>query len=98
MLRRHPALGVCGGDILSAIEVLVSSFRSGHKLLACGNGGSAADCEHIVGELMKGISWRDALRIAADYTALTIEATLRNPKKPWYGVDFEATIPELLAM
>ena len=39
-----------------------------------------------------------AMRIAADYTAHTIEVTLQNPDKPWYGVDFEATIPELLAM
>lgn len=51
-----------------------------------------------VGEILKGRSWRDAMRIAADYTAHTIEVTLRNPDKPWYGVDFEATIPELLAM
>ena len=40
----------------------------------------------------------DAFRIAADYTALTIEETLKNPEKPWYGVDFETTIPKLLHM
>lgn len=51
-----------------------------------------------VGEILKGRDWRDAMRIAADYTAHTIEVTLQNPDKPWYGVDFEATIPELLAM
>ncbi len=51
-----------------------------------------------VGEIMGGKDWRDAMRIAADYTAHTIEVTLQNPKKPWYGVDFEATIPELLQM
>ena len=49
-----------------------------------------------VGELMRGRDWRDAMRIAADYTAHTIEVTLRNPKQPWYGVDFEATLPELI--
>ena len=52
----------------------------------------------VVGELMKGLSWGDAMRIAADYTAHTIEVTLQNPRKPWYGVDFEATIPDLIAM
>jgi pyridoxine kinase len=52
----------------------------------------------FVGELMKGLPWEEAMRIAADYTARTIEVTLENPEKPWYGVDFEATIPELLAM
>ncbi len=51
-----------------------------------------------VGEILKGRNWRDAMRIAADYTAHTIEVTLENPDKPWYGVDFEATIPDLLAM
>lgn len=51
-----------------------------------------------VGEILKGRDWRDAMRIAADYTAHTIEVTLQNPDKPWYGVDFETTIPELLAM
>ena len=51
-----------------------------------------------VGEIMRGKDWRDAMRIAADYTAHTIEVTLGNPDKPWYGVDFEATIPELIGM
>ena len=51
-----------------------------------------------VGQMMKGKDWRDAMRIAADYTAHTIRVTLDNPKKPWYGVDFEATIPELIGM
>ena len=35
-------------------------------------------------------------KLAADYTADTIKATVENPEKPWYGVDFEATIPELV--
>lgn len=51
-----------------------------------------------VGQILRRLNWRDAMRIAADYTAHTIEVTLQNPDKPWYGVDFEATIPELLAM
>ena len=51
-----------------------------------------------VGEMLRGKNWRDAMRIAADYTAHTIEVTLQNPHKPWYGVDFEATIPDLIAM
>ena len=49
-----------------------------------------------VGEMMKGKSWQDAMRIAAEYTARTIEVTMQNPDKPWYGVDFEATLPELI--
>ena len=41
-------------NIDAAIESLIASYDTGGKLLICGNGGSAADCEHIVGELMKG--------------------------------------------
>ena len=49
-----------------------------------------------VGALTRGLSLNDAFKIAADYTAKTIKATLGNPAKPWYGVDFETTIPELV--
>ncbi len=49
-----------------------------------------------IGAMMRGKSWQEAMKIAADYTAYTIEVTLQNPDKPWYGVDFEATIPELI--
>lgn len=51
-----------------------------------------------VGEIMKGLDWRDAARIAADYTAHTIEVTLESPDKPWYGVNFEETLPQLLKL
>ena len=40
--------------INAAIERLIDCYDTGGKLMICGNGGSAADCEHIVGELMKG--------------------------------------------
>ena len=52
----------------------------------------------FVGELLLGKDWKNAMRIAADYTAHTIEVTLKNPKEPWYGVDFETTLPDLLKM
>ena len=54
LIARYPALDSCCSDILSAIDALRDVFSSGKKLLVCGNGGSAADSEHIVGELMKG--------------------------------------------
>ena len=37
-----------------AVQALLACFRTGHKVLLCGNGGSAADCAHILGELVKG--------------------------------------------
>ncbi len=66
LIARYPDLAPCAPDIERAYQLLVSSFRSGGKLLVCGNGGSAADSEHIVGELMKGYMLRrpvpDAVR------------------------------------
>jgi len=50
----------------------------------------------LAGAFVLGIGRTDALKIAADYTAGTIAETLKNPDNPWYGVDFEATIPELV--
>ena len=54
LIARYPALSVCRGDLRAAVETICESFRAGRKLITCGNGGSAADAEHIVGELMKG--------------------------------------------
>ena len=42
------------GDILQAAEAIIECYRQGGKVLTCGNGGSSSDCEHIVGELLKG--------------------------------------------
>ena len=52
----------------------------------------------VIGEIMKGRTWQDAMRIAADYTSLTIKKTMENPDRSWYGVDFEATLSELVTM
>ncbi len=49
-----------------------------------------------IGALMRGLDMNEAMKLAADYTADTIRVTLENPRKPWYGVDFEATIPHLV--
>ena len=50
----------------------------------------------LAGAFVLGVGRADALKIAADYTALTIAETLKNPGNPWYGVDFEKTIPALV--
>ncbi len=42
----------CLTDILAAVDLLVAAYKNGKKLLLCGNGGSAADCQHIATELM----------------------------------------------
>lgn len=54
MINRHPALQNISEEIYEAYEYMRDSYIQGGKILSCGNGGSAADAEHIVGELMKG--------------------------------------------
>lgn len=46
----------CSGDILQAADMLMDAFKKGKKLLLCGNGGSAADCQHIAAEFMIRLS------------------------------------------
>lgn len=52
--NRYEILITAKTDIENAKDTIIDSFKSGAKLLLCGNGGSCADCDHIVGELMKG--------------------------------------------
>jgi len=54
LIATYPELANCAPAIQAAFEVLRECYRRGGKVLTCGNGGSAADAEHIVGELMKG--------------------------------------------
>lgn len=54
LVQRYPDLGECLPAVRQAGDLLAACYHSGGKLLVCGNGGSAADSEHIVGELMKG--------------------------------------------
>ncbi len=55
LVERYPGLKVCQKDIVAAYGILEEAYSTGHKLLVAGNGGSASDSEHIVGELMKEI-------------------------------------------
>ena len=54
LINRYPSLCDCKEDIKKAVDAIIDCYEKGGKLLLCGNGGSCADCEHIVGELMKG--------------------------------------------
>jgi D-sedoheptulose 7-phosphate isomerase len=53
LLDRHSILFPLKEAIANAAEIIVNSYRNGGKVLVCGNGGSASDADHIVGELMK---------------------------------------------
>jgi D-sedoheptulose 7-phosphate isomerase len=64
LLERYPSLSSSQTGIEKAFELLRECYKNKHKLLVCGNGGSAADAEHIVGELMKTFA---QTRVLPDY-------------------------------
>ena len=88
LLRSSPRLEPCRADITAAVCTLIECYNGGGMLLICGNGGSAADSGHIVGELMKEFrvkrpvppEIREALRAAdpqtADYLADHLQCAL----------------------
>lgn len=53
LIKRYPSLEICRQDIIAAYNILEEAYALEKKLLVAGNGGSASDSEHIVGELMK---------------------------------------------
>lgn len=54
LVNRYPELAIVKNEIMEAYQIMKNCYAMGGKLLVAGNGGSAADAEHIVGELMKG--------------------------------------------
>ncbi|MDD6478980.1 MAG: SIS domain-containing protein [Oscillospiraceae bacterium] len=61
LYERYENLNTEKQNIENAKDIIINSFKSGGKLLLCGNGGSCADCDHIVGELMKGFLGKRSL-------------------------------------
>lgn len=61
LTKRFPQLAQCREQILASYELLRACYDAGGMLLVCGNGGSGADAEHIVGELMKEFAVRRPL-------------------------------------
>ncbi len=61
LIERYPRLDICKNEIVNAYLVMEHCYKSGGKLLIAGNGGSAADAEHMVGELMKGFVFQRKL-------------------------------------
>lgn len=72
LVKRYPVLESSKKDIIKAYEVIAESYENGGKLLIAGNGGSASDSEHIVGELMKGFVL--PRKLDKEYAARLIEA------------------------
>src|SRR5438046_8721750 len=77
-------LDQCGPVILAAADLIAASFQSGGKLLLCGNGGSAADCQHLASEFTCRLS-ADFVRPALPALALTTDTSFLTA----YPNDFE---------
>ena len=82
MLQKDSSLGEALPNALLAFDMLVKSFEAGHTLFLCGNGGSCADCMHIVGELVKSFLLRRHLSASS--------------KAVFAGLEFEDTLAENL--
>lgn len=78
MTQRYPALGACAEDVRAAVDTLIECYRAGGKILLCGNGGSAADCEHIAGEFLKGFL---SLRPSTEDELASLSEALGDPAK-----------------
>lgn len=87
LLGRIPVLDAIAGELQAAYDLLERALGRGNKILTCGNGGSAADADHIAGELMKSFSYRrpiieaDRKRLQRDFPedATRLIAALETP-------------------
>ena len=84
-------MSVCEDSIEKAVEILLDTYRCGAKILLCGNGGSCADCDHIVGELMKGFMLR---RKVSDVTYRKLEDNFPEEAK-WLADNLQEGIPAI---
>lgn len=89
LVRRYPALKMLETDVTASVELLTKTYQRGNRLFICGNGGSAADSVHIVGELMKSFARERPLP-----DALQNQLTERFPEEaPYYLTHLQGAVP-----
>ncbi|MBE6960038.1 MAG: SIS domain-containing protein [Ruminococcaceae bacterium] len=76
LIGRYPQLKPVRDDICGAFELIKTCYENGGKLLVAGNGGSCADAEHIVGELMKGFVLRRHISSDACDALISVDAEI----------------------
>ena len=76
LVQRYPQLESCKDDIMKAYQLLEEAYSAGRKLLVAGNGGSASDSEHIVGELMKEFKLKRKIYAAQIDRLMQIDAEM----------------------
>jgi len=76
----------CAGQIAEAIDLIVDTFKNGNKLLLCGNGGSAADCQHMAAEFVCSLSHKFR-RPSLPAIALTTDSSILTAYANDYGFE-----------
>ena len=91
LVGRYPILDPCKDDIARAYQILEDAYSAGRKLLVAGNGGSAADSEHIVGELMKEFKMKRKIYSAQADRLMKIDAEMG----PILADNLQGTLPAI---
>ena len=86
LMTKNPALNCVKGGLEKTIEILLKSIKNGKKLLFMGNGGSASDCEHIVGELVKSFYQKRTIKNSDIYKHLLDKRQVELADKLQYGI------------
>jgi D-sedoheptulose 7-phosphate isomerase len=105
LIRRHletsaavkrAAVEACTPAIVRASEMLIAAYRDGGKLLLCGNGGSAADCQHLAAEFVSALN-HDRPRPALGAIALTTDTSFLTAYANDFGFErvFERQVEAL---
>ncbi|MBK8006559.1 MAG: D-sedoheptulose 7-phosphate isomerase [Gemmatimonadetes bacterium] len=93
---KRAAAEQCAGPLAEAAARVVASFQTGGKLLFCGNGGSAADCQHLAAEFTSALN-HDRPRAALPALALTTDTSFLTANANDFGFDhvFERQVEAL---
>jgi len=93
---KQATLEKCMDSILAAAQLIVDTFLSGGKVLLCGNGGSAADCQHMATELVNTLD-KNFVRPSLPAFALTTDTSVMTSFSNDFGFDgvFERQIQGL---
>lgn len=93
---KRAAAAACAADVAAGAERLVASYRGGGKVLFCGNGGSAADCQHLAAELVSALN-HDRPRPALGAIALTTDTSFLTANANDFGFEhvFERQVEAL---
>lgn len=91
LLERYPKLEIEKENIVKAYELMAECYENKGKLLVAGNGGSAADAEHIVGELMKGFV--EPRKVSKDFVDRLMAVDAKMGKE--LGDKLQGTLPAI---